>query len=48
MARMKAQRTCEGCEWQHHRFECELQYRHKYGNPCMSKDSIHVILRKKK
>ena len=45
---MEAQRTCECCELQHHRFECELQYRKKYGTPCMSKDSIHVILSKKK
>ena len=45
---MSMELTCEGGEWQHHRVECELQYRQKYGKPCMSKDSIHVILSKKK
>ena len=45
---MEAKRTCNGCEYQHHRFLCEEKYRRKYGEPCMSVDSIHVILNTKK
>ena len=43
---MEAERTCEGCEWQHHRHHCEEHFRHKYGKPCMSDRSIHVIINK--
>lgn len=41
---MKAERTCKGCEWEHNRYLCERYYFEKYGKPCMSDKSIHVLL----
>lgn len=39
-----AERTCDGCEWQHNRHHCEAKYIEKHGHPCKSDKSISVVI----